>query len=450
MPDNNAARVMPHSEEAERSVLGCMMLDPDAVTIALNLLSEEDFYTPRNRQIFKAIEAINSRGLAVDQVTVMDSMNASGNEVDPLYLTDLVDIVPTTKNIEAHCKIVSDKAVLRNMILKFKDISNMCYDEHNDIETITDEAQRFIYDVSVNTRHSDFRKLRSETLPMIERLAELHQNQDPITGLDTGFKEINRITSGFQKSDLILLAARPSMGKTTLAMNIAQNAAIRGGKVVAFFSLEMAVEQLVMRITASETGIESGTLRAGRQNADEWKRIRGFHARVNDNEVRLFMDDTSSISTSEVRSKLRKLKMTEGLDLVVIDYLQLMTTKKKTENRQQEISEISRDLKAIAKELAVPVLALSQLSRSPDRRSDARPVLSDLRESGAIEQDADIVMMIYRDYVYNKAADPEEAELGIEKHRNGETGRIKLRFRGELTKFEDAPMDTFRQAQETT
>lgn len=441
MPQQGKYKTPPYSDEAERSVLGCMMLDRDAVAVALNMLSPEDFYVPRNRWIFSAIKQLNDRGFAADYVTIIDQLTSASfpEKIDPTYLAELQEIVPTTKNIEQYCRIVFEKTALRDIILNFSDIENDCYEDTLSLPAIIDKAEKFIYNLSVNKTRNEFRSLKDETLPVIERISELHQQDSFITGVATGFTELDRMTGGFQPSDLILIAARPSMGKTTLGMNIAQNAAIRDRKTVAFFSLEMSVEQLVMRIIASESAVDSTVIKIGRQNADEWKRIRMFHSRLAESETKLFLDDTSAISTSEVRSKLRKLKSTEGLDLVVIDYLQLMSVKRKIENRQQEISEISRDLKSIAKELNVPLVALSQLSRSPEKRTDARPVLSDLRESGAIEQDADLVLMIYRPYIYDKSADPEGAELNIVKHRNGEVGTVPLRFVGSLTKFSDAP-----------
>ncbi len=431
----------PYSDEAEKSVLGCMMLDKDAVVTATNMLSEDDFYVERNKWVFVAISEIIKRGFAVDYVTIIDKLSTEGvmEKVGAAYIAELQEIVTSTKNIEQYCRIVSEKAALRDMIINFGDIVNKCYKSDEPLADIIDDAQKYIYDLSVDRARSEFVSLREAMTPAIVKLSDLFKEGSDLTGVATGYKELDQKTGGLQKSDLILIAARPSMGKTALGLNIAQNASIRGKKTVAFFSLEMSCEQLLMRIISSETQVNSMNIRMGKQSNAEWKKITVFNGAVAESDTQLYIDDTSGLSTGEMRSKLRKLKSTKGLDLVVIDYLQLMSTKSRSENRQQEISAISRELKALAKELNCPLIALSQLSRSPEGRGDKRPILSDLRESGAIEQDADIVMMLYRENYYNNDSEDDSTELIINKHRNGETGTVYLKFLNEYTKFIDAP-----------
>ncbi len=441
MPSSDYIKTPPYSDEAEKSVLGCMMLDKDCVLTAVNMLSEDDFYVERNKWIFVAISEIMNRGYAVDYVTIIDKLSVEGvmDKVGADYIAELQEIVTSTKNIEQYCRIVSEKAALRNMIINFGDIINKCYKNEEELSDIIDDAQKYIYDLSVDRARSEFISLREAMTPAIIKLSELYKAGEDLTGVASGFKGLDRVTGGLQKSDLILIAARPSMGKTALGLNIAQNAAIRGKKTVAFFSLEMSCEQLLMRIISSETQVNSMSIRLGKQSQAQWKKITVFNGAIAESDTQLYIDDTSGISAGDMRAKLRKLKSTKGLDLVIIDYLQLMSTKSRNENRQQEISSISRELKALAKELNCPLIALSQLSRSPEGRGDKRPILSDLRESGAIEQDADIVMMLYRDNYYNKESEDENTELIINKHRNGETGTVFLKFLEEYTKFIDAP-----------
>lgn len=437
-------RVPPYSDEAEKSVLGCMLLDKNAITTASHALRPDDFYADQNRWIFEAILQISQRGGAVDFVTLIDRLNGEGviEKIGASYIASLEEIVPSTKNIEEYCKIVSEKAALRDMILNFGNIIADCYDGRRQLMEIIDEAQRYIYNLSMNKAKSEFISLKDSVKPLIVKLSEIYQRNEAMTGVPTGFRELDELTNGFQPSDLILIAARPSMGKTALGLNIAQNAAILHKKTVAFFSLEMSCDQLVMRIISSETKVDSVKIKKGNQSNSEWKKIIEFNSVAQESDIELYIDDTSGITPGEILSKLRKLKSTKGLDMVVIDYLQLMTTNARTENRQQEIASITRDLKAIAKELSIPVVTLSQLSRGPEARSDKRPILSDLRESGAIEQDADIVMFLYRPNYYDKATDPTETDLIISKHRNGETKTIKLKFLAEFTKFDDFPQRT--------
>ena len=434
------SKTPPFSDEAEKSVLGCMILDKDAIITALHLLVEDDFYVDQNKWVFSAIKQISMRGFAVDSVTIIDWLknNELDEKIGASYLTELTDIVPSTRNIEQYCRIVSEKASLREMILTFGDLIAKCYEAKLPITQIIDEAERFVYNLSVNKTRSEFVSLKEALTPAIVKIGDLYQLNNNMTGISTGYDDLDEITSGFQKSDLILIAARPSMGKTALGLNIAQNAAFRDKRTVAFFSLEMSCEQLIMRVISSETEVNSKRIKLGTQTDAEWKKITLLNSAVKQSDIELYIDDTSGIAVGEVRSKLRKLKASKGLDIVVIDYMQLMTTTQRTENRQQEISAISRELKGLAKELDCPVVALSQLSRSPESRGDRRPILSDLRESGAIEQDADVVIMLYRDSYYHSDSENDDTELIIAKHRNGETGTIKLSFLKEYTKFVNA------------
>lgn len=438
----NNIKTPPYSDEAEKSVLGCMMLDKQCVETALFMLSEDDFYVDKNKWIFSAIAKLAQRGTAVDYVTIMDSLSADGNleNIGVSYLAQIQDIVPFTKNIEQYCAIVKEKATLRSIIINFSNIINSCYDGQYTLSEIVDEAERFVYDLSMDKTSNNFVSLKDEAGKTIVKLADIYQNGGQSDGIMSGYKALDAITNGFQPSDLILLAARPSVGKTALGLGFAANAAIREKKSVAFFSLEMSAEQLVLRVISSETDVNSMKLRRGAQSNAEWKKITFLNSKLNEDNIKLFIDDTSGISTGDALSKLRRLKAKEGLDLVVIDYLQLMTasTMAKNANREQEISTISRDLKKMAKELNIPVIALSQLSRNPDKRGDGRPMLSDIRESGAIEQDADIVLMLYRKSNYDETYEnQEETELIIAKHRNGETGSIKLSFIKEYAKYVD-------------
>jgi replicative DNA helicase len=441
------SKTPPFSDEAEKSVIGCMILDKNAVTTALDFLNEDDFYVDQNKWIFNAIREISNQGYAVDYVTIIDRLNQNGlvEKIGAAYLTEVTEIVPSTKNIEQYCRLVREKAILRNMILSFGDLISKCYEETVPAAEIIDAAERYIYNLSTRETQHEFVSFKEALKPAIIQIGELYQLNTRMTGVPTGYVALDEITSGLQPSDLILLAARPSMGKTALGLNIAQNAAFRNKRTVAFFSLEMSCEQLIMRIIASETEVNSKRIKLGQQTDGDWKKITHLNSAVAQSDYKLYIDDTSGISVGEVRSKLRKLKSKVGLDLVVIDYLQLMTTTQRIENRQQEISAISRELKGLAKELRCPVVALSQLSRSPESRRDRRPILSDLRESGAIEQDADVVMMLYRESYYNAEAETDNTEVIIAKHRNGETGTIELSFLKEFTKFINAPPATRRE-----
>ncbi len=440
--DNLKVRIPPHSEESEQCVLGCMILDKEALVTAQMSLKADDFYNDNNKLVFNAISDMRAMGFTVDAVTLLSRLTANG-DIEKIggasYIIQLENIVPSTKNIEEYCRIVREKATLREMIIGLSGVVSDCYDDVRPLSDIVETAEKLIYDVSLQRAKSEFVSLREEIKPAIVQIGERFERGEGFTGVPTGFTELDGITNGLQPSDMILIAARPSMGKTALGLNIATNASLRSGKSVAFFSLEMSAEQLVLRIISSEAEVDSKKLRTGANLTGDWKKLVVLNTRMDEAKVKLFIDDTSSISVGEMRSKLRKLAAKEGLDMVVIDYLQLLTTNSvsKNENRQNYVSQISRELKALAKELKIPVVALSQLNRSPEARSkeDKRPVLSDLRDSGAIEQDADIVMMLYRSAYYDKTTDPTETEVIIAKHRNGETGTVKLTFLPQFTKF---------------
>jgi len=442
MAPQEGVKGSPYSEEAEQGVLGCMLLDRQSVETAVGMLTEDDFYIEKNRCIFQAAKKLYDKGMAVDALTVMDRLNTDGSmdRVGVGYIAQIQDMVPFTRNVDQYCSIIKEKSTLRRMIVEFSQIINQCYEGKMSLKEIIDGAEGFIYDLAMQRTSNDFVSLRQEVPNALIKLGEIYQAGGQTSGVLSGFRKLDEITNGFQPSDLILLCARPSVGKTALGMSFALNAAMREKKSVAFFSLEMSAEQLVMRAISHETDVNSMKIRMGRQTQAEWKKITLLNSTLQENDVRLFIDDTSGIDANEMLSKLRKLQVKEGLDMVVIDYLQLMTAVNvnRNANRENEISSISRDLKKIAKELKIPVIALAQLSRSPEKRGDGRPQLSDIRESGAIEQDADVVLMLYRKSNYDKNYEnQEETELIIAKHRNGATGSIRLSFIKEYAKYVD-------------
>lgn len=430
-------RVVPHSLEAEVSVLGCMILDNKTIDTVTQLLKKEDFYSEQNGWVFECIEEMNSKGIPADSLTIAEELKKKDifEKIGGYsYLTNVADSVFSTSNVEQYCKIIKDKSVKRHMISSLGNIIDACYLERDELETILDNAQKTIYDIALN-KTSDFISLPKAMEITISELREVYKNPQDITGISSGYPELDIKTAGFQRGDFILIAARPSMGKTALAVNIAQNAALRDNRSVAVFSLEMSSLQLTSRIISSESEVSASKLKVGKQSVSEWKRISEAYLDIKSKNAKMYIDDTSGITPNELRNKCRKLKATNGLDMIIIDYLQLMTIPRLSDNRQQEISAISRELKSIAKELDCPLIALSQLSRAPESRTNKRPMLSDLRESGAIEQDADLVMMLYRDSYYNPEASDNSTELIITKHRNGETGTVQLDFLNEYTKF---------------
>ncbi|NLY67163.1 MAG: replicative DNA helicase [Tissierellia bacterium] len=430
-------KIPPHSLEAEQSVLGAMILSKEAINTAVEKLRKEDFYKSANGEIFEAIVSLFNRDEPVDIITLSEELKKRGtleNVGGVTYLTDLTGGVLTTTNVKYYCDIVKEKAILRRLIESCDNIIAKSYEDTEDVNSIIEEAEKSIFDITQGRIDKGFAPLKDVLLESFSKMEEMAAREGELTGLTTGFIDIDNKLSGLQKSDLILLAARPSMGKTALGINIATNAALKAGASVAVFSLEMSKEQLVQRIISSVSHVNLQKIISGNLNEDEWLQIIDSMGPLS--QAKIYIDDTAGISLTEMKAKSRRLKIERGLDLVLIDYLQLMQIDGRAENRQQEISAISRGLKALAKELDCPVIALSQLSRAPELRSDHRPVLSDLRESGAIEQDADVVMFLYRDEYYNKDTDKKNiGEVIIAKHRNGPTGTVELVWLQEFTKF---------------
>jgi replicative DNA helicase len=432
-------RVPPQNIEAEQAVLGAMLITKDAIAAAAEVLTADDFYREAHRIVFEAMMDLFSRGEAVDLITVTEQLKKS-NLLEKAggiaFVTSLANAVPTAANVTYHAKIVEEKAQLRNLINAATEIAGIAYEDSEDVADVMDKAEKRILEVSARENGSTFVPLKEILLKTFSQIEQHSINKGALTGLASGFVDLDRLTSGFQPSDLILVAARPSMGKTAFTLNIASYVAVRENKPVAFFSLEMSKEQLVQRMLCSEGAIDSQRLRVGELEDKDWTQLIDAADRLTT--APLFIDDTPGITVMELRSKARRLKAEHGLSLVVIDYLQLMQGRasKNGDNRQQEISEISRSLKALARELSVPVIALSQLSRSVESRQVKKPMLSDLRESGSLEQDADIVMFLYREDYYDPDTENKNiTDVIIAKHRNGPIDTIQLFFQKEFTKF---------------
>ncbi len=440
MPEMDEAvlkRVLPHSIEAEQSVIGSMLMDKEAITIAGDQISGDDFYGKQYGILFDAMVELNDEGKPVDLVTLQQRLKEKSvpPEIYSLeYIRDVMAAVPTSANVKYYARIVAEKSVLRKLIRVNEEIANSCYAQNDTLEAILEASEKNIFDIVQNRNNSDFVPIRQVVMNAMNMIEEASKHDGAVTGIATGFLDLDYKTAGFQPSDLILVAARPSMGKTAFVLNIAQYVALHEEKAVAIFSLEMSKEQLVNRLLSLESKVNSQSIRTGNMKDDEWERlIEGADAI---GRSKLLIDDTPGISFGELRSKCRKFKLEHNLEMVIIDYLQLMTGSGKNESRQQEISDISRSLKALARELHVPVIALSQLSRAVEQRPDHRPMLSDLRESGAIEQDADVVMFIYRDDYYNKDTERKNvAEIIIAKQRNGAIGTINLAWLPDYTQF---------------
>jgi len=438
-------RVPPHARDAECAVLGGIMLDPEALERLEGILSPDHFYISANGKIFNAIESLSSEGSPVDALTVKDYLERTG-ELDQCggeaYLGDLITLIPTSANVRHYAEIVRERAILRSLLKVCSEISSEVYEnpikavaEHLDIS----ETKMLAVAESFNQSRPNFHTLKDLLHSGYRELEKRYADKRDITGVTTGFTDLDKSTAGLQRGDLIVIAGRPSMGKTAFVMNLAQNAAIRGEEpnVVAVFSLEMSAQQISMRLLAAESRVDMSKMRTGTFVTDDWRKLASGTAKLS--EAPIFVDDTPAISVNEVRAKCRRLKRDNGrLDMVLIDYLQLMTGNANAERKDLEISEMTRSLKGLAKELDVPILILSQLNRSLESRSDKRPMMSDLRESGAIEQDADVIMFIYRDEVYNKSPETEgKAEIIIAKQRNGPTGTVNLTFLKEFTRFEN-------------
>ena len=431
-------RVMPHSIEAEQSVIGAMLMDADAIEIASEILREDDFYARQFGVIYAATTEMYRKGMAVDPVTLQTRLREK-NLPPEVYssgmIMELIDRVPTSANIKTYAEIVVEKSLLRKMIRANEEIAGSCYEQKDEIEDIMNLAEKKVFEISQKRGGSDFVPIRQIVLNAMEKIEAASHIKGNVTGLSTGFTDLDSRTAGFQPSDLILIAARPSMGKTALVLNIAEHLVMRENRCVAIFSLEMSKEQLTNRLFAMESHVEAQKIRTGDLTEQEWGDL--IEVAGNIGESRLIIDDTPAITVQEMRSKCRKYKMEFGLEMIIIDYLQLMSGSGRSgDSRQQEISEISRSLKALARELNVPVVSLSQLSRAVESRADHRPMLSDLRESGAIEQDADVVMFIYRDDYYNQDSEKKGiAEIIIAKQRNGPIGTVELSWQPSLTKF---------------
>ena len=432
-------RVMPHSVEEEQSVVGAMLMDRDAITTASEIISGNDFYQSAYGVIFDAMVELFNEGKPVDLITLQERLKEKDvpAEIASLeFVRDLVTAVPTSANVKYYAQIVADKSVMRKLIKLNEEIANICYAGKESLEEVLEKTEKSVFELLQKRNTSDFVPIKQVVLNALERIEKASKTKGTVTGIPTGFIDLDYKLSGLQPSDLILVAARPSMGKTAFVLNIAQYIAFKKDKSVAIFSLEMSKEQLVNRLFSLESQVDAQAIRSGNMKDSDWEKLIEGAGIIG--QSHLIIDDTPGISISELRSKCRKYKLEQGLDVVIIDYLQLMTGSvgKSSESRQQEISEISRSLKGLARELNVPVIALSQLSRAVESRPDKRPMLSDLRESGAIEQDADVVMFIYRDEYYNKDSEfKKQAEIIIAKQRNGPIGTVNLAWLGEYTKF---------------
>ena len=431
-------KIPPHDIEAEQAILGSMLIDKDAVINAIEVLKEEDFYREDNKTIYSAMLSLYARIEPIDIITVKSELTQIGKfeTVGGLeYLASLPDKVPVVSNIENYIQIVEEKSILRKLIKASNEISQMGYDQTEETECIMDVAEKKIFDIMQNRNTKGYTPIKEVLINAIDELEKLYNHKGGITGIATGFIDLDRITAGLHNSDLVLIAARPAMGKSAFALNIASHVAIREKVPVAVFNLEMSKEQLGSRILCSEAMVDSNKVRTGNIEEEDWIKLVSAVGPLSEAEI--YIDDTPGISISEIRAKCRKMKLEKNIGLIIIDYLQLIQgTGKKNASREQEISEISRSLKILAKELDVPVIALSQLSRAAEQRTDHKPMLSDLRESGAIEQDADIVMFIYREDYYNPDTERKNiAEIILAKHRAGATGTVELMWLGSYTKF---------------
>lgn len=433
-------KTLPMHLEAEKSVLGAVLLDDTCFNILEENLQDQDFYIPAHQIIFKNMLALSRSNQRIDMITLQDLLQKEGelpSVGDVAYLIELQENIPAFGMLEQHVQIIRAKAILRNLISSSLDIITSCYNQNEtELNMVIDEAEKKIFQIIHDRTKQNFVQLNIWLKRTFQHLSSIKSSSRGVTGVATQFRTLDKMTSGFQPGDLIILAARPSMGKTSFALNVAINAA-RQGSSVGIFSLEMAAEQLTLRLLATESGIDHQKIRNATISSEEWIALTHVAAELGD--MQLFIDDAAGINIMELRAKARQLKSKHNVGMLVVDYLQLLHSSKRHENRHQEVSEISRFLKALAKELNIPIVALSQLSRAVDSRMDKRPMLSDLRESGAIEQDADLIMFLYRDIVYNSETEnPDLAELIIGKQRNGPTGTVPLRFVRELTKFEES------------
>ena len=434
-------KLPPQNVEMEQSILGAILQNNDAIVRLADTLQEEDFYHDAHKWLYRAMLDLFQENVPIDVLTVNEWLKKK-NRLDtiggPAYLAELVELVPTAAHVDYHARVVREKSILRALIRTATNIVTDSYEADEDVATMLDRAERAILEISQGKATSGFVDLQNVLKDSFRQLETLSARKDPITGLPTGFSDLDRQTAGLQASDLIVIAGRPSMGKTTLALNIAAHAGMQTGKPIAVFSLEMSKEQMALRMLCAEARVDSAKLRTGFLAGSDWSLLTTAAGDLS-GQANIYIDDTPMQTALDIRAKARRLRSEQGdLGLVIIDYLQLMQGRSRAENRQQEISDITRALKALARELHVPVVALSQLSRAVEQRRPPKPQLSDLRESGAIEQDADVVALLYRDEVYNEDSDERGvAEVNVAKHRNGPTGTLRLAFRGEFTRFGD-------------
>ena len=438
-PEDALRKVPPQNLDAEESVLGGILLDTNALDRVIEVMGVEDFYRESHRKIFRAMLSLSDKREPIDLITLADSLRGRGELQDiggATYLAELVDRVPSAANIANYARIVREKAVMRSLISVSNEISERCYGGQDDIETFLDDAERLIFDVSEQRIRPAFTKVGDMIMDTVKTVEQLYERKELVTGVPTGFLDLDRITAGLQPSDLVIVGARPSMGKTSFVLNIAQHVALHHKVAVGVFSLEMAKDQLMLRMLCSEARVNLVNVRTGYLGERDFPRLVMAASRLA--EAPIFIDDTPAQNVLEMRAKSRRLKREADVGLIIIDYLQLMRGLTAQENRNQELSEISRSLKALAKELNVPIVALSQLNRQVELRGDKKPVMSDIRESGSIEQDADVIMFIYRDEMYNaESQDAGTAEVIISKQRNGPTGMVRLAFRREYTRFDN-------------
>jgi replicative DNA helicase len=445
-------RLPPQNIEAEQSVLGAILLENDALPKALEIISPEDFYREAHRKIFDVIIGLFDKNEAIDLITVTDFLKRK-NELDSVggvtYLSGLVSLVPTAANVRYHAKIIKEKALIRALLKSTTEIAAKVYESSLEADEMVDYAEKTIFDISDRRTKTSFFTLKEVIKSSFEMIEHLYDKKEAITGVASGFADLDELTTGFQPSDLIIIGGRPSMGKTALGLNIAQHVGVDMGEPVAVFSLEMSKEQLALRMLCSEAMVDSNSVRKGFIRKEDWHKLTNAAGKLA--AAPIFIDDSSSTSVLEMRAKARRLKMEHGsLSLVIVDYLQLMRGRGNFERREQEISEISRSLKALAKELKVPVIALSQLNRAVEQRGEKKPTLADLRESGAIEQDADVIIFLYRDEVYNKnnPSNKGKAEIIVAKQRNGPTSTISLTFLSNCTRFLDYTDKTYEESEE--
>ncbi|MFF2754506.1 replicative DNA helicase [Psychrobacillus sp. NPDC058041] len=438
MSDPLLDRVPPHNQEAEQSVIGAIFLEPQALITAAEIIMPEDFFRVAHQKIFQTMLRLSDQGKAIDVVTVTEELSAK-KELEDVggisYISEIANAVPTAANIGHYAKIVEEKSILRRLIRVATTIVEDGFTREDEVEALLSEAERKMMEVANRKNAGDFQHIKDVLVETYDNIEKLHSRKGDVTGIPTGFRDLDRITAGFQRNDLIIVAARPSVGKTAFSLNVAQNVATKTDENVAIFSLEMGAEQLVMRMLCAEGNIDAQVLRTGALTTEDWRKLTMAMGSLSN--AGIFIDDTPGIRVNEIRSKCRRLKQEYGLGMILIDYLQLIQGSGGSQaNRQQEVSEISRSLKGLARELQVPVIALSQLSRGVEQRQDKRPMMSDLRESGSIEQDADIVAFLYREDYYDKETENQNTiEIIIAKQRNGPTGTVTLAFVKEFNKF---------------